>query len=114
MAASPLSPPAAPEFSMHVDTSGDVAVLKCSGRLTYDCSERFRSQIKNLLPHNKRLHLDLAELRFIDSSGLGAVLSSYVSAKSVGCDLRLLNANEQMKNLLKMTHLASVFDSYGE
>ncbi len=113
MAASPVSP-SAPSFSMDVNTSGDIAVLKCSGRLTYDCSERFRSQIKSLLAHTRHVHLDLADLHFIDSSGLGAVLSSYVSAKSAGCDLKLLNTSQQIKALLKMTHLASVFDTYGE
>ena len=50
----------------------------------------------------------------MDSSGLGTILSSYVSAKSAGCELRLENPSKNIRDLLKMTHLASVFESYGE
>ncbi len=112
----PVHPmPATPDrFTLHVDTTSGDPVLKCSGRLTSQNSELLRSELKKLLPQHKTIHLDLAELSFMDSSGLGAILGSYVSAKTVGCELRLDNPSKSIRDLLKMTHLSSVFESYGE
>lgn len=113
MAAHPVPTP--PEiFSIHLDRSSGDPVLKCSGRLTYETSELFRSEVKKLLAERKTIHVDLSGLRFMDSSGLGTILSTYVSAKSAGCELMLENPSENVRELLKMTHLASVFESYGE
>ena len=113
MAAHPV--PIPPEiFSIHLDSSSGDPVLKCRGRLTYESSERFRSEVKKLLSEHKNIHVDLSDLHFMDSSGLGTILSCYVSAKSAGCELMLENPSKNVRDLLKMTHLASVFESYGE
>ena len=113
MAAHPVPTP--PEIlSIHLDSSSGDPILKCSGRLTCETSELFRSEVKKLLSQHKNIHVDLSDLHFMDSSGLGTFLSSYVSAKSAGCDLKLENPSKSVRELLKMTHLASVFESYGE
>ena len=113
MAAHPVPTP--PElFSIHLDSSSGDPVLKCSGRLTCETSELFRSEVKKLLSERKNIHVDLSDLDFIDSSGLGTILSSYVSAKSAGCELKLESPSKNVRELLKMTHLASVFESCGE
>ena len=113
MAAHPA--PIPPEvFSIHLDSSSGDPVLKCSGRLTCETSGLFRSEVKKLLSERKHIHVDLSGLHFMDSSGLGTILSCYVSAKSAGCELKLENPSNHVRELLKMTHLASVFASYGE
>jgi anti-sigma B factor antagonist len=113
MAAHPV--PTAPEFfSIHLDRSSGYPVLKCSGRLTCETSELFRSEVKKLLSEHKDIHVDLSDLHFMDSSGLGTILSSYVSAKSAGCDLKLDSPSKSVRDLLKTTHLASVFECCGE
>jgi anti-sigma B factor antagonist len=113
MAAHPVPTP--PEvFSIHLDSSSGDPVLKCSGRLTCETSELFRSEVKKLLSERKNIHVDLSDLHSMDSSGLGMILSCYVSAKSAGCELMLENPSKNVRELLKMTHLASVFESYGE
>ena len=107
--------PSPPEiFSMHLDSSSGDPVLKCSGRLTYESSELFRSEVKKLLSEHKNIHVDLSDLHFMDSSGLGAILSSYVSAKAAGCELKLDSPSKSVRDLLKTTHLASVFECCGE
>lgn len=113
MAAHPVPTP--PEvFSIQLDSSSGEPVLRCSGRLTCETSELFRSEVKKLLSERRNIHVDLSNLHFVDSSGLGTILSSYVSAKSAGCELMLENPSENVRELLKMTHLASVFERYGE
>jgi anti-sigma B factor antagonist len=97
---------------LQLTASNDVVILKCCGSLTCKSAETFHSQIKNLLSEHKVIRLDLAELLYVDSSGLGALLSAYVSAKSAGCELRMVNPTPSVTNLLKMTHLASVFEAY--
>jgi anti-anti-sigma factor len=107
--------PAPPQIlSIHLDSSSGDLVLKCSGRLTFETSELFRSEVKKLLSERKNIRVDLSDLHSMDSSGLGTILASYVSAKSAGCELKLENPNKIVRDLLKMTHLASVFESYGE
>jgi anti-sigma B factor antagonist len=113
MAAHPVPTP--PQIlSIHLDSSNGDPVLKCSGRLTYETSELFRSELKKLFSEHKNIHVDLSDLLFVDSSGLGTILSSYVSAKCAGCELKLENPSKNIRDLLKMTHLASVFESDGE
>ena len=112
MAASAL-PPSPYPFSLQLTTSNDVSVLKCTGCLTCETSEILRSQVKKLLPEHKNIELDLTDLHFIDSSGLGTLLSTYVSARTAGCEFRLVNPSPSVTSLLKLTHLASVLETYG-
>ncbi|MBZ5568864.1 MAG: STAS domain-containing protein [Acidobacteriia bacterium] len=112
MAANAVPTPPYP-FSLQLTASNEVSILKCSGCLNSETSETLRSQVKKLLPEHKNIHLDLADLHFIDSSGLGALLSTYVSAKTAGCELRLVNPSPSVTSLLKLTHLASVLETYG-
>ncbi len=59
-----------------------------------------------LIPNAKRIVLDFGDF-YMDSSGLGAVVSVYVSAKTAGCDLQLVNLGGRVKELLGMTHVLS-------
>jgi anti-sigma B factor antagonist len=113
MAANPVpTPPGV--LSVHLDSSRGDPVLKCSGRLTCDTSELFRSEVKKLLSERQNIHVDLGDVGFMDSSGLGTILSCYVSAKSAGCELMLENPSKHIRELLQMTHLASVLECGGE
>lgn len=57
---------------------------------------------------------DLSDVDFVDSSGLGAVLSAYLSARSAGCDLKLIKVHPRVKDLLNITRLASVVEDSAE
>jgi len=97
-----------------VGTSGGATVLYCSGRLTSETSDALKSEVKKLLPNTKRIVVDLSHVEHMDSSGLGTVLATYISAKSAGCELKLVNLSQRVKELLQLTRLASVFEAYGE
>jgi anti-anti-sigma factor len=58
--------------------------------------------------------LDLKDLTRLDSTGLGAVVRLYVSARSAGCSLELINIGKQVRDLLGVTHLLSVLATIGE
>ncbi len=58
--------------------------------------------------------LDLTEVTHMDSMGLGSVVRLYVSAKSAGCDLELVNFGEKIRKLLSTTHLLTILAAIGQ
>jgi anti-sigma B factor antagonist len=92
-----------------IERAGDTAVVKCRGRLIAGTSKEFYEEVKPLLPHTKVVVVDLAELTYVDSSGLGVLVRLYTSARQLGCEFQLLHLGRQLRNLLKLTNLLSVF-----
>ena len=88
--------------------------MKCSGHLTFDVTTIFKDQIRSLIPQAQRIVLDLTDLAYLDSSGLGAIASVYVSARKAGCELQLINFNKRVRELLGITHMLSIFESFGQ
>jgi anti-sigma B factor antagonist len=91
------------------ERDGDTTVVKCHGRLVAGATEEFSQEVKALLPQTKVVIIDLAELSYVDSSGLGTLVRLYTSARQHGCELKLLHLGKQLRNLLKLTNLLSVF-----
>ena len=88
-------------------------VVFCSGRLTAESAEAFKNEIRALIPTAKMLVLDFTNLDHLDSSGIGAVVRLYVSAKQAGCELRLVNFNQRIRDLLGLTGLLKIFGDCG-
>src|ERR1700677_768389 len=74
-------------LTFEVERDGDTAIVKCHGRLVVGTTQELYQEVKDLLPQAKVVVVDLAELTYVDSSGLGT----------------------QLRNLLKLTNLLSVF-----
>jgi len=70
---------------------------------------QFRSEVKSLAAQHKLLLADLSAVHSIDSAGIGGIFGTYISAKSDGCDLMLVNVNPRIKDLLNITHLNRFF-----
>src|SRR5271167_3747468 len=66
-------------LSFEIERDGDTAVVKCHGRLVLGTSEELYQEVKQLLPQTKAVVVDLAELTYVDSSGLGALVRLHVS-----------------------------------
>ena len=101
-------------LTFEVDWSSDVPVVRCHGKLVAGVSDMFYDKIHQLIPGTKRIVLDLSDLTRMDSMGLGALVRLYVSAKSAGCRLELVNLGKQIRELLGITNLWSVFAYIGE
>ncbi|MFZ0705147.1 MAG: STAS domain-containing protein [Candidatus Korobacteraceae bacterium] len=82
--------------------------LICKGRINLESADAFRTEVKSLSPTHATVLADLSGVDAVDSSGLGAILGTYVSAKNDGCNLFLINVNSRVKDLLNITKLASV------
>ncbi len=99
---------------LRTTSTPDGVVIHCTGRLTSDYTDDLRQEFMRVLPGARRIVLDLSDLRHMDSSGLGTVVRLYVSAKTAGCELQLVNLNQRIKELLGMTNLLSMFSACGQ
>lgn len=91
-----------------------VLVLQLSGRVTLgEESNQLRTKLKELLSAGKtRLVLDLAEVTYIDSAGLGTLVAGFTSAQNQGANLKLANLTKRFREQLNITKLVTVFDVY--
>jgi anti-sigma B factor antagonist len=96
--------------------AGPVTVLDMSGRITLgDGSALLRKTLHELLEQKRiRILLDLADVDYIDSSGIGELLSGYTSVKNRGGELKLLHLTKKVHDLLQITKLYTVFDVYSD
>jgi anti-sigma B factor antagonist len=92
--------------------AGDVTIVDISGRIELgEESAALRDLVINLLGKgDKKILLNLAGVNYIDSSGLGSLVSAFTSARKVGGELKLLNLTEKVDNLMEITKLYTVFD----
>lgn len=91
---------------------GDVTVVDVSGRITLgEGSSVIRDTVRDLTAKGKRkILLNLGEVTYIDSSGIGELVSGYTSVANAGGTLKLLNLTKRVKDLLQITKLYTVFD----
>jgi anti-sigma B factor antagonist len=103
-------------FRTRVRESADVIILDISGRIVLgDGAKDLSRKIAELLSegHNKIL-LNLAEVTYVDSSGLGELVSSYGSATKAGGKIKLLNIQARIAELLRMTKLHTLFECFSD
>lgn len=89
-----------------------VNIVDCSGRITLgEGSVLLRDTVKDLLSKGqKKILLNLGDVNYIDSSGIGELVSAYTTAKNQGGELKLLNLTKKVHDLLQITKLYTVFD----
>jgi anti-sigma B factor antagonist len=89
-----------------------VVIVDLSGRITLgEGSTVLRDTVRDLLSKGqKKILLNLAEVTYIDSSGIGELVSAYTSVRNQGGDLKLLNLTKKVHDLLQITKLYTVFD----
>jgi anti-sigma B factor antagonist len=89
-----------------------VTVLDLSGRITLgEGSVQLRDAIRGLISKGqKNILLNMADVNYIDSSGLGELVSAFTTAKNQQADVKLLNLTKKVHDLLQLTKLYTVFD----
>ena len=89
-----------------------VTILDLSGRITLgEGSVQLRDSIRDLLAKGSKLILlNLADVNYIDSSGIGELVSAYTTVRNQGGELKLLNLTKKVHDLLQITKLYTVFD----
>ena len=95
-------------------TSGDVTVVDLSGALNLGpATERLHDKINSLLQQDrKRIILNLGDVTSVDSGGLGELVRTHTSAKGRGGSVKVVNLPKRNQDLLVMTRLVTVFDTF--
>jgi anti-anti-sigma factor len=103
----------ATKLILRADAVDDSIVIYCSGRLTIETADQLKNEVKSAMPHRKHITLDLRDLAYMDSSGLGAIVGFYVTAKRERCDFQLVNYSDAIRKLLSLSNLLSLFEVCG-
>jgi len=95
---------------------GDVSVVDVAGRITLgEGSSALRESLRDMVSKNrKKILLNLGEVSYIDSSGIGELVSGFTTVTNSGGQLKLLNLNKRVKDLLQITKLYTVFDVHDD
>ncbi len=104
----------ASHLTLDVVRTGHAIVVHCNGKLVAGVNDVLYLEVSKLLPATRRIVLDLNNLTRVDSMGLGTLVRLYVSARSAGCGLELINLGKPIRLLLGTTGLMKVFAVLGE
>ncbi len=111
--------PATPEAVFHYEiqksadeTIGPITTILCHGRIVSETASQVKELVKPLIPLGGHIVLDLTDVNYVDSSGLGTLVGLKVSALKEGyCRLELVNLSSRVKELLRLSNLTNLFAS---
>jgi anti-sigma B factor antagonist len=97
-------------------TIGDVQILDCNGKITLgEATMLLRNTVRDVLQSGaKKIILNLADVSYIDSAGVGELVSTYTTTVNKGGKLKLLKLTNKLRELLTITKLLTVFEIYDD
>ncbi len=107
MATTPLP---IPELKLETVRIPEEILVRCTGRITSITADTLKTTIRRLIPESKRVVLDLTDVNYMDSSGLGALVEVFRLAKRQQGEMRIINLNQRLAELFRSTMLASIFE----
>jgi len=101
-------------MKIHTRTVGDIHILDCSGKITLgEGTMAVRNTVRDLLKAGgKKIVLNLAEVNYIDSPGVGELVSTYTTVVNQGGQLKLLSLTKKIQEVMAITRLLTVFQVY--
>ena len=101
-------------MTIHERHVGDVTVLGLGGRLVlYDGEADFRQKVDQLLASGcLKIVVDLQDVTYVDSAGVGVMVGKYLSVRRQGGDMKLLHLSSRSLRVMTITRLTSVFDTF--
>jgi len=101
------------QLSLNTRTLDGILIVDCHGRIVFgEESAMLRDTIRKLIAENKRIVLNLGGVNYIDSGGLGTLVSLYTTARTSGGAIKLANLTQRVGDLLQVTKLVTVFEVY--
>ena len=107
MGATPPLP--ASDLTLDIETTMEHIVVHCSGRITSASVELLLNTVRPLILQTRKIVLDLGEVRYMDSAGLGTVVQLWSVAKQAGTELSVTNLTGRVQELLNLANLSSLF-----
>ncbi len=101
------------QLKLSMRTQDEILVVDCSGRIVFgDEGSLLRDTVKAAILENNRIVLDLDQVNYIDSGGLGTLVALHTTALNAGGRLKLASLTSRVDDLLQITKLLTVFDVY--
>lgn len=110
MAANPSTRP--PELSLVTEKGNSETTVRVTGRITSNSCAALDQAARDFINTEKHIVLDLANVDYIDSAGLGTLVSVYLHARRASCDLRMANPKQRIKDLFNRSGLSMIFDRH--
>jgi len=85
-------------------------VVRCAGKIVIDTWPQFSTTVRDLIADGKPIRVDLSEVEMVDSTGIGAFVSVWASAKKSGVDLKFRNPNPRVQDVVEITRLQDLFE----
>ena len=103
-------------MKIEIRTIGDIKILDCSGKITLgEGTMSVRNAVRDIMQKGaKKIVLNLADVNYIDSSGVGELVSTYTTVINNGGRLKLLSLTKKIRELLAITKLLTVFDVFDD
>ncbi|WP_102345700.1 anti-sigma F factor antagonist [Bacillus sp. Marseille-P3661] len=97
-------------LNIHLETKNNVLLIRLTGELDHHTAEELRTKVTNAIEKNKIVHivLNLEELTFMDSSGLGVILGRYKQIQSQGGEMLVCSISPAVKRLFEMSGLFKI------
>jgi anti-sigma B factor antagonist len=93
------------ELTLGTDRTPTEIIVYCTGKINSNTTESLKATVKPLFSASKTVVLDLTNVSYMDSSGLGAIVGLYVSAKAADSQLKIIHLNERVKELFSIARL---------
>jgi anti-sigma B factor antagonist len=101
------------QLKLNTRTENGVTIIDCNGRIVFgEESALLRDTVKKLIGENSQIVLNLADITYIDSGGLGTLVALYTTAHNAGGSVKLANLTQRVGDLLQVTKLLTVFEVY--
>ena len=101
------------QLRMSTRTVGSAMIVDCSGRLVFgEESASLRETVKKVLAQSPKVVLNLHEVNYIDSGGLGTLVSIFTTARNAGGAIKLASLSQRVGDLLQLTKLVTIFEVF--
>lgn len=99
-----------PELKLEVEKQDSGTTVRASGRITSGTSDLLENTLRALILEGKGIVLDLASVDYVDSAGIGALVTVFLYARRTKCHLKIANPKERIKDLFNRSGLAALFE----
>jgi anti-sigma B factor antagonist len=107
MAANPVPP--TPELHLDKEQTTSETIFHCSGKITSSTSHLLQSTVRSTISKGSTIVLDLSNVTYVDSSGLGSLVSLWVTSKRDGWELKFISLSDRVKELFHITGMDKLF-----
>ncbi len=104
--------PKAQVLQMDVERQPDKIVVRCNGKVNLESWTQFSKMVRGLFQEQKPIRIDLTNVSQVDSTGIGAFVSVWASAKGSGGDLKFCNPNKRVQDVVEITRLHGMFENF--